>query len=123
MSTRRREMTIAGLRWAVGVVVIAESLRLALHPAAAQHFARAGMPLWMRPALAWTELVAAILFLVPLTTVAGGYLLLVIFLLAALLHVLHGEFAIGALVVYGLAVLVSMAHRAAPEPEGAHDRP
>jgi hypothetical protein len=32
----------------------------------------------MRPALAWTETAAAILFLVPFTTVLDGYLLLLI---------------------------------------------
>jgi hypothetical protein len=58
------------------------------------------MPLWMRPALAWAEIAGAILFLV----CWGGYLLLVIFFVAALLHIFHGEFDIGVLLVYAMAV-------------------
>jgi hypothetical protein len=61
----------------------------------------------MRPGLAWAEIAAAILFLVPLTTLLGGYLLLAIFFLAALLHILRGEFDIGVLLVYAMAVLLS----------------
>lgn len=79
------------------------------------------MPSWMRPALAWTEIAAAILFLVPFTTMLGGYLLLVILFLAAALHVLHGEFDIGVLVVYAMAVLVSMAYRSDTKLETGHD--
>jgi hypothetical protein len=109
------------LQWIVGLVVTGESLRLALEPSAARHFAEAGMPLWMRPALAWSEIAAAILFLVPFTTLLGGYLLLVIFFLAALLHILHGEFDIGVLLVYAMAVLVSMAYRSSPESETTYD--
>jgi len=101
-----------GLQWAVGVVLIVESLRLAIDPLAGRHFARAGMPLWMRPALAWTEIAASVLFLVPFTMMLGGYLLLVIFFVAVLLHILHGEFNVGVLFVYGMAVLVSMVYRA-----------
>jgi Ca2+/Na+ antiporter len=76
----------------------------------------------MRPALAWAEIAAAILFLVPLTTLLGGYLLLAIFFLAALLHILRGEFDIGVLLVYAMAVLLSMAYRSGAEKEIAHDR-
>lgn len=83
MNARARSRAVVGLQWIVGLVLIIESLRFAFAPSAARHFARTGMPLWMRPALAWTEIAAAILFLVPFTTLLGGYLLLVIFFLAA----------------------------------------
>lgn len=102
-------------------MLIVESLRLAFEPSAARHFARAGIPLWMRPALAWAEIAAAVLFLLPFTTGVGGYALLVIFVIAALLHVLHGEFDVTALVVYSMAVLVSLAHRGPANSELAHD--
>jgi hypothetical protein len=113
--------SVSALQWIVGLVLIVQSLRLALEPSAGRLFAHAGLPLWMRPALAWTEIVAAILFLVPFTTLLGGYLLLVIFFLAALIHVLHGEFDIGVLLVYAMAVWVSMAYRGSAESETAHD--
>jgi DoxX-like family len=116
-----RLRAVLGLQWIVGLVLIVESVRLAFEPSAARHFVRSGMPLWMRPALAWPEIAAAILFLVPFTTMLGGYLLLVIFFCAALLHVLHGEFAIGGLLVYAMAVLVSMAYHGGAKPETAHD--
>ena len=121
MNTQTRARLVLGLQWIVGLVVMVESLRLALEPSAARHFAKAGMPLWMRPALAWSEIAAAILFLVPFTTLLGGCLLLVIFFLAALLHVLHGEFDIGVLFVYAMAVLVTLAYRSSGESEGTHD--
>jgi DoxX-like family len=120
MNTLTRAWAVLGLQWIVGLVVIVESLRLAFESSAARHFA---MPLWMRPTLAWAEIAAAILFLVPFTTLLGGYLLLVIFFLAALLHILHGEFDIGVLLVYAMAVLVSMAYRSSEGSETAHDGP
>lgn len=122
MNSRNRRTTLLGLQWVVGVVLIIESLRLAIDPLAGRHFARAGMPLWLRPALAWTEIAAAVLFLVPFTMMLGGYLLLVIFFLAALLHILHGEFDVGVLVVYGMAVLVSMVCRPDTRSEFINDR-
>jgi len=121
MNSRMRPRAVVGLQWVVGIVLIVESLRLAFGATAALHFARAGMPLWMRPVLAWTEIAAAILFLVPFTTVLGGYLLLVTFFVAATLHVLHAEYDIGALFVYGMAVLVSMAYQRPANSEVVHD--
>jgi hypothetical protein len=121
MNSQTKRRAVLGLQWVVGLVLIAESLRLAFEPSAARYFARVGMPLWARSALAWTEIVAATLFLVPFTMMLGGYLLLIILFLAALLHVLHGEFDVGVLLVYGMAVLVSMAYRSGEESEAAHD--
>lgn len=121
MSTLVTSKAVFGLQWTVGLVLIVQSLRLEFAPSAARHFAQAGMPLWMRPTLAWTEIAGAILFLLPFTTLLGGYLLLVIFFIAALLHVLHGEFDVSVLLVYAMAVLVSMAYRSNPESETAHD--
>jgi DoxX-like family len=121
MNSQARSRAVFGLQWIVGLVLIVQSLRLALEPSAAAHFARIGMPLWVRLALAWAEIAAAILFLVPFTTLLGGCLLLVIFFLAALLHILHGEFDIGVLLVYAMAVLVSMTYRSGAKSETAYD--
>lgn len=121
MNAPVRLTAVLGLQWTVGLVLIVASFRLAFEPSAARSFARTGMPLWMRPALAWAEIAAAILFLVPFTTLLGGYLLLVIFFLAALLHILHGEFDISVLLVYGMAVLTSMAYRSGAKSETAYD--
>ena len=72
MNLQTRSKAVLGLQWVVGLVLIVESLRFAFAASAARHFAETGMPSWMRPALAWTEIAAAILFLVPFTTPLGG---------------------------------------------------
>src|SRR5579859_5251579 len=123
MSGQLRRFSIPLLQWSVGLVVLVESLKLAFGRAAVQHFARTGMPAWLRPALAWPEIVAAVLFLLPITTVFGGYFLLVIFAFAAVLHLLHGQYDIGVLVVYATAVLATMAHGTGAVPEVPSDRP
>jgi hypothetical protein len=123
MKAQLKKLAVPLLQWVVGLVVLAESLRLAFGPEAGRHFARTGMPAWLRPALAWPEIVAALLFLIPLTVVAGGYFLLVVFAFAAVLHLLHGQYDIGALLVYAMAVLVVIADRSSALPEVAGDRP
>jgi hypothetical protein len=54
--------------------------------------------------LGLAELAAAILFLIPRTVLLGGIALIVVFAVAALFHVLHGEYySVGYLAVYGAA--------------------
>jgi hypothetical protein len=111
MNERVRSLAIPGLRWCVGLMVLWQSRRLAFEQSAGRGFAPTGLPPWIRPALGGAEIVAAVLFLLPITTALGGYALLVIFFLAAVLHVLPGWYDVSALVVYFLAVLASLAHR------------
>jgi len=100
------------LRWILGLVIIEEACRFAFSSSAAHFFLKTGLPAWLRPALGIAEAVAALLFLVPVTTLAGGYALLAVFTLAAVIHVLHGQFEIGGLVVYAAAVLVCITRNA-----------
>jgi len=123
MTAQLRKLAVPLLQWSVGLVVMLESLILAFGPEAGRHFAGTGMPAWLRPALAWPEIVAALLFLIPLTVVAGGYFLLAVFAVAAVLHLLHGQYDIGVLVVYATAVLAVLAYRGATPGEVAVDRP
>src|SRR2546422_2121407 len=58
-------IAVPGLRIALGLVVLLESVHFALSAAAGHHFARTGLAQWIRPALGWSEAVAALLFLVP----------------------------------------------------------
>jgi hypothetical protein len=88
MNPRLKRIAVEGLRWTVGLVVLLESCRLAFLPSQIHAFSKSGLPGWIRPGLAGSEIVAAVLFLMPLTSVAGSYLLLLVFLLAALVHVL-----------------------------------
>ena len=91
------------LQWALGLVILEESLRFAFSPGAAQAFAKTGMPNFIHLALAWAEIAAAILFLVPRATVAGGLLLIAVLAFAIVIHLLHGWFDVGGLVVYAAA--------------------
>ena len=101
------------LRWSVGLVVLwqswltfhgtLEKLHAPGHPAALAH---------VRLALSGAEMVAAVLFLLPVTVAVGGYGLLAIFALAIAIHALHGDVSgLETLVVYGAAVLVTLADR------------
>jgi hypothetical protein len=122
MTHGQRRLAVEGLQWTLGLVVLLESSRLAFATAQIHAFSKTGLPPWIRPVLAGGEIVAAVLFLLPFTSVVGSYLLLLVFLLAALVHILHGQFDVGALAVYSMAVLVSMAHRSEEPREAAHDR-
>jgi hypothetical protein len=107
-----KRVSVPFLKWSTGLVVLWQSwltfhssivhLNAPGHSSALAH---------VRLGLSGVEIVAAVLFLVPRTTKMGGYALLVIFLLAIVLHTLHGDFGgLGILVVYGAAVLVCLAY-------------
>jgi hypothetical protein len=110
MNERLRSLAVPGLQWCVGLMVLWQSWRFAVGAAAVRVFAETGLPAWIRPALGGVEIAAAVLFLVPVTTVVGGYALLVVFFFAAVLHLLHGWYDISGLVLYAMAVLVTLAH-------------
>lgn len=110
MNTRFANFSIPLLRWTLGLVVILESFLFVFSSSAAHFLAKAGLPSWIQPILGGTEILAAVLFLVPLTAAIGGYLLLVIFAFAILLHLLHGQYQVGELFVYAAAITVCMAH-------------
>jgi hypothetical protein len=56
------------------------------------------------------ELAAAILFLIPTTVVLGGISLIIVFGIAALFHLLHGDYSIGYLAVYGAAAFAVLSN-------------
>ena len=104
-------VAISALKWTTGVVVLSEALHLAISATSARHFADFGLARWVRPALAWSEVASALLFLAPLTTVVGGYLLLTIFFLAIAVHIHGDDFRIGTLLVYAMVVFVAISHQ------------
>ena len=110
------------LRWTLGLVIILESCRFVLSKSAAHFLANAGLPGWVRPVLGGAEIVAAILFLTPVTSLIGAYALLVAFGMAALVHLLHGQFGVEGLVLYAVAVVVCIAHKKIRTGEALHDR-
>jgi hypothetical protein len=97
------------LYWSVGLVVLIESCLFVFSTSRAHAFANSGMPQLIRPVLGGAEIIAALLFLIPPARMIGGYALLVIFTLAALIHILHGQTDVGGLVVYAAAVYTVIA--------------
>jgi uncharacterized membrane protein YphA (DoxX/SURF4 family) len=114
MNAQLVKVSLPLLRWSLGLAVVLESVHFVSSNSAAHFLAKAGLPSWLQPALGWAEIVTAVLFLVPFTKRIGGYALLVIFALAALVHLLHGQYGVEGLVVYAAAVLVCLAHGEAP---------
>jgi hypothetical protein len=122
MNASLRKASIPLLRWTVGLVVLIASCRFVFSASAAHFLANAGLPSWVRPALGGAEIIAVVLFLIPFTALVGGYLLLVVFALAALVHVLHGQYDVEILAVYAAAVLVCLSHTRNNPAELNHER-
>jgi DoxX-like family len=111
MNQRSTSVAVSGLRWVLGLVILLESVHFALAPAAAREVANIGLPRWIPLGLGGTEAVAALLFLVPAVRVIGGYALLFILAMAVAVHLLHGQYDVGSLVVYGMATCVCMSYQ------------
>ena len=92
------------LRYTLGVVILIEAVLFVL-PGAAHDFARTHMPAFVRMLLGWGEIAGSLLLMIPKTAVRGAWLLLAVFVFAILLHLLHGLYNVGSLVIYAAAVL------------------
>jgi len=90
------------LQWALGVVVLIEAV-LFVMPGAAHDFGRTHMPGFIRMILGGGEILGSILLLIPGTAIRGAWLLLAVFVMAILIHLLHGMYGIGNLVIYAAA--------------------
>lgn len=90
-----------GLQWSLGLVLIYQSYRLLFYTGSGHGH----IPHLLLQAIAAVELLGAILLLIPPTVKAGGRLLIATFIVAAVVHVLHGQPDVGFLVIYGFAVL------------------
>ncbi len=102
MSGSKSNIGMCVLRWALGIVVLIEAVRFAL-PSAAHDFARLQMPGFVRLVLAFGEIAGCVLLLIPATVVRGAWLLVAVFVMAVLLHLMHGLYGIGNLVIYAAA--------------------
>jgi hypothetical protein len=101
---------LTGLQWTLGLVILIEAI-LFVMPGARQDFAKTHMPDVVRQVLGWGEIVGAILLLIPRTAVRGGWLLVVIFVLAIVVHLLHGTYNVGNLAIYTAAAWAVAAWR------------
>jgi hypothetical protein len=90
------------LRWSLGVVILIEAVMFVL-PSAAHDFARTHIPGFVRLVVGFGEIVGGVLMLVPKTVVEGAWFLLAVFVMAILIHLLHGLYGVGNLVIYAAA--------------------
>ena len=100
--TEPRMKALTGLQWTLGLVILIEAI-LFVMPSARHAFASTHMPNAVRLILGWGEILGAVLLLIPQTAVRGAWTLLVIFVFAILIHVLHGMFEVGNLIIYTAA--------------------
>lgn len=105
MNEHRMKCALTGLQWTLGLVILIEAV-LFLMPSARHDFARTHMPDILRQVLGWGEIIGAVLLLIPRTAVRGAWMLAGIFVLAIVVHLLHGMFNVGSLAVYTAAALV-----------------
>jgi hypothetical protein len=102
MSEPRIKTAITGLQWTLGVVILIEAI-LFLMPAARHDFARTHMPEVVRQILGWGEIIGVLLLLFPQTAARGAWFLVGIFAFAIIIHLLHGAYNVGNLVIYSAA--------------------
>ena len=105
MTQNANKLAQTGLQYSLGLVLVYECSRLLFFSGAAHASAAAHLPHVLILVIAAVELLGAILFLLPPTVVAGGRLLLAVFVFAAVVHILHGQPDVGYLVIYAMAVL------------------
>ena len=98
----KSKIALTVLQWALGVVILIDAVLFVL-PSAAHAFATTHIPGFVRLVLGWGEIVGCILLLIPRTTVRGAWLLVAVFIMAILIHLLHGAYNVGNLVVYAAA--------------------
>jgi len=102
MADQRSKIALTGLQWTLGIVILIESV-LFLLPAAAHDFARTHMPNFVRLFLGFGEAAGSVLLLIPRTAIRGAWFLAAIFVLAIVLHLLHGIYNVGNLAIYTAA--------------------
>ena len=102
MSFAKSKIGLCVLQWALGVAILIEAVLFVL-PGAAPGFAATHLPGFIRLVLGWGEIAGCILLLIPRTAIRGAWLLLAIFVMAILIHLLHGAYNVGNLVIYAAA--------------------
>ena len=117
MSERQTKTAVTGLQWTLGLVILIEAI-LFLMPAARHDFARTHMPEIVRQVLGWGEIIGAVLLLIPQTAARGAWFLVGIFALAIVIHLLHGAYNVGSLVIYIAAAWAIASARASAGPVG-----
>ena len=92
------------LQYSLAVVIFIEAVLFVL-PSAAHDFTRTHMPGFIRLLLGWGEIAGCILLVIPKTAIRGAWLLFAVFIFAILIHLLHGQYNVGNVVIYAAAAL------------------
>jgi hypothetical protein len=99
MSEQRMKAALAGLQWTLGLVILIEAVVFVM-PGAGHDFSQTHTPDVLRLVLGWGEIIGSILLLVPRTAARGAWILAGTFVLAIIVHLLHGMPNVGKLVIY-----------------------
>lgn len=99
----KKNTAVLVLRCAVTLVSILGAARLLI---ALSHHGISHLPTNILRVICVAEIVGAALFLIPRTIKLGGLALLVVYAVAATVHLLHGEYDISNLILLGAAVVV-----------------
>jgi hypothetical protein len=102
MSFLKPKCGLIVLQYSLGIAILIQAVIFVL-PSAAHDFARTHMPGFVRLVLGFGEIAGCVLLLIPQTAIRGAWLLVAVFVMAILMHVLHGMFGIGNLVIYAAA--------------------
>jgi len=102
MSASQTKLALTVLQWVLGIVILAEAVQFVL-PGAAHDFARTHLPGFIRLLVGWGEIIGSILLLIPPTAIRGAWMLVAVFTLAIVIHLLHGMYGVGNLVIYTAA--------------------
>jgi hypothetical protein len=93
---------VDGLRWTLGIVILIEAI-LFVRPGGGHAVAAAHLPDALRYVLGGGEIVGCVLLLVRRWAVWGGWILIAVFMLAMVIHLVHGMYDVGDLAIYTAA--------------------
>ncbi len=99
MSATQSKLALGILRWVLGIVILAEAVQFVL-PSGVHEFSRTHLPVVIRLLVGFGEIIGCILLLIPPTAVRGAWLLVGVFTFAIVVHLLHGMYGVGYLVIY-----------------------
>lgn len=102
----RLRCALIGLQWSLAIVIFVEAALFLFGPESRHASTATHMPAAIRLILGWGEIAGSILLLMPRVAAKGAWLLVGIFLLAIVIHLVHGMTNVGALVVYSAAAWV-----------------
>jgi uncharacterized membrane protein YphA (DoxX/SURF4 family) len=102
MSLVKSKYGVTVLQYSLGVVILIEAVMFVL-PGAAHEFGRTHMPGFVRMVLGFGEILGCVLLLIPPTAIRGAWVLVAVFIMAILLHLPHGMYGVGDLVIYTAA--------------------